>query len=194
MLMVCLAAATVEDLPEDQRLTSKVQAAFSLALCILGAALLMAGAMVSRGHSRALLIGAFFPALAPLVMFWVILWHVEARHPGTFAEGATPMIDLLGRIRPLRRLFAIAWATIPCSSFACLLWHWSLKRGARRYLSSSPRARWILILVIALAWMLTAWALEATLRGLPEAGALACCKGVLQLALVVVFPGLLAVV
>lgn len=156
-VMVCLAATTVRSLPSDRPLARNAQTVLSLALCVLGAAMLMAGTMSARRYSRTLLVGALFPALAPVVMVWVTLWHVEARNPGTFVPGTPPVADFLGRVSPLPRFFATCWAMIPCSSLMCLLWHWLLRHVVRCQAARMRRAHWTFALIMALAGLLWAF-------------------------------------
>lgn len=95
MAMVCLASATVAELPEEQKFATTAQDVLRIVLCIALPAMFLAGAVAKRGYERTMYIGGLFAASIPLLRAFATLYGLIASEtPQTLSE------QLYGRYSP----------------------------------------------------------------------------------------------
>lgn len=188
--MVCLASATVAELPEEQTFATTAQYVLRVVLCIALPAMLLAGAVAKRGYERTMYIGGLFAASLPLLRAFATLYGlIASENPQTLSE---QIYGFLSALWLLRRAFAIMWALIPCASLACVLVHWLWRWGeqARETVGLSTAQVALRVALASGATLLAASVAFQKVQGHPR---LADVQNLLFVMFIVVFPALLVV-
>lgn len=186
--MVCLASATVAELPEEQTSATAAQDVLRVVLCIVFPAMFLAQAIAKRGYERTMYLGGLFAASIPLLRAFATLYGRIASEPlQTFSQ---QLFLFPGALWLDRRAFAVMWALIPCASLICFLVHWLWRRGEQaRETARFSAAQFALRLALAsAATLFAAYLAVYKVQGHPR---LADAQNLLIVTFIVVFPALL---
>lgn len=127
-VMVCLAAATLNEPRDDEQVLRDAQALLRAALCVAFSTALVVAAMRSEGYMKTFCIGGLAAAALPLLVL------IEAAS-GSLVE--SPLVNyfrLLHGIRellPYRWWFAKLWASVPGFGLAAVGVDWLFQVNAR---------------------------------------------------------------
>jgi hypothetical protein len=189
-VMVCLAAATVNEPPVNRKLVANAQALLRVVLGTMFPAMLVAGAIRAKGYFRTFFIGGLFAALAPSTMACFLAYF----HFGNASEVGlrSTLKESWQELTQYRQIFAISWLFIPVAALACLAFHRVLCLGdaGSRGKSTLSQRQFVrrLSLVTAVAICLVA----ATIPSLPVQHRLAnLAQILLRITIFIVFPAVL---
>lgn len=187
MVIVCVAAATVTELPEERYLGRHIQTAMSVVLSVILPAIFTAGAISSRGYAQSLWIGGLFPALESLMMVTVII------HKADYPMAPEGIADVWRTLSRNRLLIAVAWAMIPGVSLLCLFVRWLLRLRGMPH-NAAPLSCRRSVLGLASLVLLAACTATVIVAASPETGYWPHAQGALHLVLTFSLPAVLALV